>query len=85
MLIMADPYRAPESVDHVEKEVLSHGYKAPILGCLSGGCLAPILLFFFCALVLRDTGGPLFWPFAAVFFGLIGMVIGFVVRASKKP
>jgi len=57
---------------------------APLIGCGVGGCLLPILLFLFCAIVLKDTGGPLFWPFIAVFLGLIGLGIGYGVRSHKK-
>ncbi len=54
------------------------------MGCGMGGCLLPILLFLTCAVFLGDTGGPLFWPIIAVPLGILGMVAGFIYRASKK-
>ena len=49
--------------------------KAPLIGCASGGCLLPVLLFVFAA-VSGDMGGPLFWPIAVVFLGIVGAAIG---------
>jgi hypothetical protein len=49
--------------------------KAPLIGCASGGCLFPIILFIFAA-VSGDMGGPLFWPIAVIFLGALGTVIG---------
>jgi hypothetical protein len=46
------------------------------LGGVIGGCLIPLVLFLFAAVVLRDTGGPLFWPLIAIPFGLIGLAVG---------
>lgn len=51
-------------------------------GCIGGGCLLPILLFLLSA-ALGETGGPLFWPFAAAFFGLLGGIFGALIDASK--
>lgn len=46
------------------------------VGCLSGGCLLPILLFIVIAVTARsaaDMGGPLFWPL----FAALGAALGF--------
>lgn len=81
---MTDPYVPPESSSEEVAQAQKPNYKAPIIGCLSGGCLAPILLLFGCAIFLGDTGGPLFWPFVAVILGVVGMVFGFIYRAMRK-
>ena len=47
-----------------------------LLGGVIGGFLLPLVLFVFAALVLRDTGGPLFWPLIAIPLGLIGLGVG---------
>lgn len=47
-----------------------------LLGGVIGGCLIPLGLLLFAALVLRDTGGPLFWPLLAIPLGLIGLAVG---------
>jgi hypothetical protein len=57
---------------------------APALGCGVGGCLIPFLLLIFCLAVLHDAGGPLFWPFIALPLGLLGLVIGLVIRSAVK-
>ena len=57
---------------------------APLIGCGVGGCLLPILLFLFCVIVLKDAGGPLFWPIIAVPLGLIGLGVGYGVRSYKN-
>lgn len=49
--------------------------KAPLIGCVSGGCLLPLFLFAFAA-ISGDMGGPLIWPFAVMFLGAIGGAIG---------
>ena len=75
--------------------------KAPLVGCASGGCLIPVLLFVFSA-ISGDMGGPLFWPIAVVFLAIVGTGIGviyglikwnpdshgsrsFQIQANKKP
>ena len=52
-------------------------------GAATGGCLAPIFLFFVAA-ALGDTGGPLFWPILAVFLGLIGLVLGLIIEGFRR-
>jgi hypothetical protein len=44
-------------------------------GCISGGCAFPFLLFLLCCF-MHDTGGPLIWPLASVFFGTVFAVLG---------
>lgn len=81
---MTDPYRPPDSNDSSTPKLDKPGYSAPVIGCVSGGCLLPILLFFVCAFFLGDTGGPLFWPFIAVPLGILGLIFGFVYRSVKS-
>ena len=81
---MSDPYIPPskkitEPTQNRDTSKLSSG----CMGCFSGGCLLPILLFFACAIFLGDTGGPLFWPIIAVPLGLIGLAVGLVVGSIK--
>jgi len=54
------------------------------MGAGIGGCLIPLILFFLAALVLRDTGGPLFWPFLSIALGLIGLAVGWWVHAEFR-
>lgn len=44
----------------------------------------PLLLFILCGLFLGGTGGPLLWPMCMIFFGAIGVVSGFAVRAELQ-
>ena len=81
---MDDPYIPPERRECVPNNSKTAGYTAPLIGCGFGGCLLPILLFLACGILLSDTGGLLFWPFIAVPLGFIGLVAGFIYRASKK-
>jgi hypothetical protein len=50
------------------------------LGGLAGGVLLglviPTGLFFYCAFVLHDIGGPLIWPIFVVVGGVVGVVLG---------
>lgn len=55
-----------------------------LLGCGLGGCLIPTLLFLFSALVMRDTGGPLFWPILSLFLGISGLMIGVAAQSTGK-
>jgi hypothetical protein len=80
---MPDTNSNDASVSEVPSAIIKPGYSRPIIGCVSGGCLAPILLFIFGGLVLRDTGGPLFWPIIAVPLGLIGLGIGLTPRSRQ--
>ena len=84
---MINPYQPPESepnegAEPPEGEGPKPGNSAPAVGCGVGGCLIPTLLFIACA-IAGDTGGPLIWPFFAVVFGVIGMIIGFVYQFTK--
>jgi len=81
---MDDPYIPPKHHESASINSQLAGYTAPLIGCGFGGCLLPILLFLACGVLLGDTGGPLFWPFIAVPLGFIGLVAGFIYRASKK-
>ena len=81
---MTRPQEAPEAGEQDTETVPSNGDGAPIAGCLCGGCLVPIMLFFGCAVFLGDTGGPLFWPFIAVPLGLVGLAIGSLVKHSRQ-
>ena len=83
---MENPYGPPEreSLDTTEKQPSHLARRAPIVGCLSGGCLIPILLFLFCGIVLNDTGGPLIWPILSAFLGLLGLLVGLAIRLVRK-
>jgi hypothetical protein len=57
------------------------------VGAGIGGCLLPAALFIIAGAVLRDTGGPLFWPLISVPLALIGLALGLWYHAefrSKK-
>lgn len=47
-----------------------------VLGTALGGCLVPLVLFLLAAILLRDTGGLLFWPLISIPLGLIGLGVG---------
>jgi hypothetical protein len=47
-----------------------------LLGGVIGGFLIPLGLLLLAALVLRDTGGPLFWVVIAIPLGLVGLLVG---------
>lgn len=81
---MTDPYLPPKSSEEISLAPTKKGFRAPMVGCLFGGCLLPILLFFFCAFFFRDTGGLLFWPVLMVLLGIVGLLIGFLYRSLKK-
>jgi hypothetical protein len=54
-------------------------------GCLSGGCLLPLLFLIF-ALAVGDYGGPLAWPLIAVVGAMLGTILGtlyIVCRGNK--
>jgi len=44
-------------------------------GCLSGGCLLP-LLFLILSIAAGDPGGPLFWPLISILGAMLGIVLG---------
>lgn len=81
-----NPYLPPEHGENQPpiEEGRKAGQAAPLIGCVSGGCLLPILLFFACAFLLGDTGGPLIWPIVAVPLGIIGLIAGFIYRAARQ-
>jgi hypothetical protein len=60
------------------------------IGCVSGGCLLPLLLLilaFFMARNAADLGGPLFWPIlagAGAAFGFVVATLYFIVFQRKK-
>lgn len=72
------------SSDSARSDASSGRSYAPLYGCLGGGCLFPLLLFLFCAFILGDTGGPLFWPVCVLFFGVVGLVVGIVVGGELR-
>ena len=54
-------------------------------GCLSGGCLVP-LVFLVLAVVAGDAGGPLFWPLILIVGAMLGTILGtlyIVFRGNK--
>jgi hypothetical protein len=81
-----NPYLPPEHGESPPPidEARKAGQSAPLIGCVSGGCLLPILLFFACAFFLGDTGGSLVWPIFAVPLGIIGLIAGFIYRAARQ-
>ena len=59
-----------------KRQTLRHARK---VGCLSGGCLLPALLFGVVMAVAKsaaDLGGPLFWPLLAALGATLGFVTG---------
>jgi hypothetical protein len=52
------------------------GCAGGLIGAGSLGCLVPVLLAIYCALVLGDMGGPLFWPIVAFFGAILGLTAG---------
>ena len=60
------------------------------IGCVTGGCLLPLLLFLIVVINAKsayDLGGPLFWPITAAYFGALGFVVAtfyFLVVQRKK-
>src|SRR5688572_23081030 len=54
---------------------------APLWGGLCGGIVLPFGLFLLAA-ALGDTGGPLIWPLLSGFFGMVGVLVGFVAKGS---
>lgn len=60
------------------------GFFYALLGAGIGGCLIPLAVLLFCAVVLRDTGGPLFWPFLSVVLALIGLALGLWFHAEFR-
>ena len=81
-----NPYQPPEHGENQPAidETRKAGQSAPFIGCVTGGCLLPILLFFACAILLGDTGGPLIWPIFAVPLGIIGFIVGLIYRAARR-
>lgn len=55
------------------------GWAGAWIGAAALGCLVPLLLAIYCALVLNDMGGLLFWPIVIVFDALVGLMVGGIV------
>jgi hypothetical protein len=73
-------YHGPPSIERpslYEPRKFRHG------GCV-GGCLGAILLplglGIYCAFVLNDMGGPLFWPIVSIAGLLIGAAVGTLIH-----
>jgi len=60
------------------------------MGCVSGGCLLPLLLLILAFIMAKnaaDLGGPLFWPILAGMGGTVGFAAAtlyFIVFQRKK-
>jgi hypothetical protein len=67
----ADPIEPPP-------QRMSYGCLGVLFGTLIGGVLLPCSGLIYCGVVYNDVGGPLFWPIAAAFFGVVGAAIGCV-------
>ncbi|MDQ8201353.1 hypothetical protein QEH56_24555, partial [Pelagicoccus enzymogenes] len=79
--------RYAERMNHEESETEdSNGWRrfSPLIGFGVGGCIIPSILFTFCLVVLRDIGGPLFWPIITLPMAGIGFLIGFGFRKKKN-
>jgi len=82
-ILMSDPYESPTSQPDPAPPTAKSGCRAPVVGCLSGGCVIPIALFLLAAFS-GDVGGPLIWPMLSVFLGVVGMVVEIGYRLVKK-
>ena len=58
---MADPYTPPESENQPTIKKRPTYNKAPVIGCLTGGCFIPIVALFGSTLILGDMGEPIFF------------------------
>lgn len=52
------------------------GCAGAAVGAGALGCLAPLLLAIFCAIVLNDLGGPCIWPLLVVAGAAVGAILG---------
>lgn len=80
---MIDPYSPPPTLPEHNVSASKSGNSAPLVGCLSGGCLMPTVLFLLAAF-FGDTGGPLIWPMLAIVLGALGAFLGFGYKMAKK-
>lgn len=80
---MSDPYEPPTTQQEPVPANERSGCKTPVVGCLSGGCVIPIVLFLLAA-VSGDIGGPLIWPMLSVVLGAFGMIVEIGFRLVKK-
>lgn len=80
---MSDPYEPPTSQPDPAPPTPKSGCRAPVVGCLSGGCLIPFALFLLAAFS-GDIGGPLIWPMLSVVLGAFGMIVEIGYRIVKK-
>lgn len=62
-------------VDRLKLERRVRLGKAQRVGCVSGGCFLPVILFIVAG-IAGDVGGPLFWPILAVFGAVVGFAGG---------
>lgn len=67
-----------------DEKPMHEGIKGGLVGAGSLGCLVPLLLAIFCAVVLNDMGGPLFWPIIIIFGAVAGFPIGAVVGGMVR-
>lgn len=77
------------------REPLHAGCAGSLIGAGSLGCLVPVVLFIYCALVLNDIPGLLFWPIVVFFGAMLGVTAGGIVgsvvealrarRAGERP
>ncbi|SHI48095.1 hypothetical protein SAMN02745181_0219 [Rubritalea squalenifaciens DSM 18772] len=79
---MSNPYEAPGTQEEAVSKVKGKARNAPLVGCFSGGCLIPLVLFVIC-LIAGDVGGPLVWPLFCIVFGVFGLILGFIYRLLK--
>ena len=75
---VADPYAPPATTSESSPKRPKPSCLPPAVGCGFGGCLLPTAGFLFCALILNDIGGPLFWPIIAGFSGFCGAFVGMI-------
>jgi hypothetical protein len=76
--------RSPHEQQPQPRSRRSSGCLYAFVGGLIGGFVIPVILFIGAAVVLRDTGGPLFWPLISIPLGLIGLAIGWWAHAEFR-
>ncbi len=77
---MADPYTPPESENQPIIKKRPNYNKAPVIGCLTGGCFIPTVALFGSTLILGDMGEPIFFPGMVISLGLTGLAIGLCLK-----
>jgi len=82
---MEDPYQSPEIQEDLKTLEKKRGCKEPAVGCGVGGCAIPIVLFIIIPSIngSRGVGGPFFYLFTCFILGLVGLLIGIIVRAAR--